>query len=90
MRPLISSYFRVQGWLPYLEGHNEMSEMKLSLQVQLDSHVFQTCRGREKMVLANKDTCQSLHLNFAKALHSVGMRLFSLPHGSVWKRNMMV
>lgn len=25
-----------------------MSEMKLSLQVQLDSHIFQTCRGREK------------------------------------------
>lgn len=40
--------FGVRLWLPYLEGHNEMSEMKLSLQVQLDSHIFQTCRGREK------------------------------------------
>jgi len=33
---------------PYLEGHDEMSEMKLSLQVQLDCHVFQTCKNREK------------------------------------------
>ena len=40
--------FRVRFWLPYLEGHYEMSEMKFSFQVQLDSHVFQTCRGREK------------------------------------------
>lgn len=35
---------------------------------------------------ANKDTYQSLHLNFAKALHSVGMRLLSLPLGSVVKK----
>lgn len=38
----------VRPWCPYLEGHDEMSEMKLSLQVQLDSHIFQTCRGRAK------------------------------------------
>lgn len=31
----------------------------------------------------NKDTCQSLRVNFAKALHSAGMTLFSLPLGSV-------
>lgn len=63
-----------------------MSEMKFSLQVQLDSHVLQTCTDREKRCSANKDTCQSLHRNFAKALHSVGMRLFSLPLGSVVKK----
>lgn len=33
---------------PYLEGHDEMSEMKLSLQVQLDCHILQTCKSREK------------------------------------------
>lgn len=38
----------VRLWCPYLEGHDEMSEMKLGLQVQLDSHIFQTCRGRAK------------------------------------------
>lgn len=61
--------FGVRLWLPYLEGHNEMSEMKLSLQVQLDSHIFQTCRGREKVFskqghlpVSTSKFCQSMRL----------------------------
>lgn len=65
---------RVRPWCPYLEGHDEMSEMKLGLQVQLDSHVFQTCRGRAKKLQQTRTPVSLCRL--------VAQGLFSSPLGS--------
>lgn len=60
--------FEVRLWFPYLEGHNKMSEMKLSLQVQLDSHIFQTCRGIEKKPCSKQRHPPHSMSNFDKVL----------------------
>lgn len=34
--------------ITYLEGHDEMCEVKLCLEVQLDGHILHTCRQQNR------------------------------------------
>lgn len=43
----------------HLEGHDEVSEMKLSLQVQLDGDILHTCRAKRVKQIKNKNSLAS-------------------------------
>ena len=56
-----------KGGSPYLEGHDEMSEMKFCFQIQLDSDILHAYRVIFKKINGNsnvnKNICEQLSLS---------------------------
>lgn len=69
--------------IPYLEGHDEMSEMKFCFQIQLDSDILHAYRiflkktkGNGKV---NKNICEQLSL-FSSTIFMLLIEILSAVH----------
>lgn len=69
--------------IPYLEGHDEMSEMKFCFQIQLDSDILHAYRiflkktkGNSKV---NKNICEQLSL-FSSTIFMLLIEILSAVH----------
>ena len=76
------SFLKKRG-IPYLEGHDEMSEMKFCFQIQLDSDILHTYRiffektkGNSKV---NKNICEQLSL-FSSTIFMLLIEILSAVH----------